>query len=235
MTTTPENPALKNLFLPAYSAPPGRDYDPRYGGVPAVPNPLFTAQQAIGGDLALMDDLKNLGRSSNKMLFGQYTSRMPGYSDIAAQSSKNISSLLKGAVPEDVLYLLQQQGAERGVGAGVGGSPFENSEYLRALGLTSLDLMGKGEDQFTGSMSRLKDIPFFNLTDMFVKPEDVQAAGTEAAKLATAPNPAAVANNELAKLKSGLGAGASGGNPAGNYAWDNSDAYWNTFRSGMRG
>lgn len=190
--------------LPAYPGLPGRDYSPAYGGVPAVSNPLATTKEAIEGNVALLPDLKQLGRGANAQLFGQYTSRMPGYSDIAAQSSENIGSLMKGEIPADVLYQIGQQSAERGVGQGVGGSQFANSEYLRALGLTSLDLQQQGEKDFSGAMGRLKDVPFFDATKMFVSPEGMWNAAQQANIMGVAPSPGAAAAAGLQNTAKGL-------------------------------
>lgn len=205
---TKVDPSLTNPFLPAYSAPGPANYDPATGGIPATPNPLYTAKKAILGDEALFPELKTLGRKANDMLLDQYTKRLPGYSEMATQSSANINNLLKGEVPADVLYQLGQQAAERGVSQGVPGSQFANSEYLRALGLTSLDLQKQGETEFTGAMGRIKDIPFFDISKYLVTPEAEQTAGEKAATLAGAPNPSAAAAAEKRNLTEGLNAGS---------------------------
>src|SRR3989304_5668190 len=109
--------------LPAYPAIPSGAYDGTVGGLPATPNPLATAAEAVKGATAAIPDLKELSRRMNTFGWNQYAGRMPGYKDMAAQSSTNIEAALRGEVPEDVLYQLQQQAAERGGGGGGGGSP----------------------------------------------------------------------------------------------------------------
>lgn len=53
----------------------------------------------------------------------------PGYEQLAAMA--------KGQVAPGTISLLQQQGAERGIGTGMPGSPASNAAYLRTLGQTS--------------------------------------------------------------------------------------------------
>jgi len=53
----------------------------------------------------------------------------------------NIAQETAGQVPEDVINLLKQQGAERNVSTGAG----SNAAYLRSLGLTSLGLKDSGQ------------------------------------------------------------------------------------------
>lgn len=213
-TTSTTNP-----FLPAYTATPGRDYNPAYGGVPATPNPLSTAQQAIIGDLALMPDIKGVGRGVNTGLFNQYTGRLPGYEDMTSQLTANNLDLLKGQVPDDVRYMLEQGAAERGAGRGMVGGDITNLDYLRGLGLTSLGLQEKGAAGFQNQASMLKDIPFFDFSKFLVSPEQEQAAAVSANTLAAAPNPAAADALKKQSLLTGLGAGTGTPGAPGTYAY----------------
>jgi len=51
----------------------------------------------------------------------------------------NLSSMLAGNLPPDVMNLIQQRGAEAGVASGLPGSGIMQNRTLRDLGLTSLD------------------------------------------------------------------------------------------------
>lgn len=164
-------------------------YDPRFGGIPGVPDPTLTAGAAIAGNLANFGDLARLTGQTNQLMFDQYTGRLPGYSDLASASSGNIGAQLRGELPQDVINLIGQQAAERGIGAGVSGSQFSNADYLRSLGLTSLSQKQAGEAAFTGAMGRLQGIPTFDPSSMFTKPEDIYGAQLQANVFRSAPIP----------------------------------------------
>lgn len=177
-------------------------YNPAFGGIPGVPDPISTTGTTIAGNLANFGDLEALTGKTNKLIFDQYAGRLPGYSDLASASSANILSNLRGELPQDVVNLLGQQAAERGVGSGVSGSQFSNADYLRSLGLTSLGLKEKGEAGLTGATDRLKGIPSFDPSTMFTKPEDVYGAYLQSNIFKAAPDPATAAANaeRMAKL-----------------------------------
>jgi hypothetical protein len=198
-----------NDYLLPGQTPPGSgvagstsNYDPRFGGIPGVPDPAVAAGGAIAGNLGNFDDLARLTGKTNALNFGEYTGRLPGYSDMSSVSSSNILSNLRGELPPDVVNLLGQKAAERGVGGGVSGSQFSNADYLRSLGLTSLDLKSKGEAGFTGAMDRLKAIPTFDPSSMFTTPKDVYEAGLQSSIFKSAPVPgqAAAYNQSQATL-----------------------------------
>lgn len=219
MATTLTDPSLTNPFLPAYSATPGANYNPAYGGTPATPNPLYTAQQALTGDQALLAQAKALGHDTNQALYQQYTRKLPGYEDMANQLSANNQSLLSGNVPDDVRYALEQGAAERGAGRGMVGGDITNLDYLRGLGLTSLDLQQKGAKGFEDQAAMLKDIPFFDFSKYYVTPEQEQAAATAADTNAAALNPAAADAAKKKELLQGLNTGAATPGAAGTPAW----------------
>lgn len=190
---------LSKFLLPGQTAPGTgvsggtTNYDPRFGGIPTVPDPAVAAGGAIAGNLGNFGDLAKLTGKTNALNFSEYTGRLPGYSDMSATSSGNIQAQLRGELPADVVNLIGQQAAERGVGGGVSGSQFSNADYLRSLGLTSLGQKEKGEASFTGAMDRLKGIPTFDPTSMFTKPEDVYGAGLQSSIFKSAPVPGAAA------------------------------------------
>lgn len=183
-------------------------FNPAYGGKPAVPDPAAVLSSVIGSNLGMMPDIKGLGRKASKYFWNQTVGRVPGYEDMAAQSAKNIGSLLRGEVPEDVLYQLGQGAAERGIARGGG---FSNADYIRSLGLTSLGLMGEGEKGLTGALQRAESIPLFDISKYMLNPQDVYQGQLLANVLASAPNPAAAA----AAARSAVSGGTPGGWPSG--------------------
>jgi hypothetical protein len=91
-------------------------------------------------------------------------SRIPGAAGLEGQSSANIASELSGSVPTDVLNMLGEQAAERGVSTGSINAPGANAAYLRALGLTSLDQQARGQQDLSAAYSRNPDAPLFDVS-----------------------------------------------------------------------
>lgn len=165
-----------------------------WGSVPNVPDPTATAGTAIGGDIANLPGLLGLAGQTNafntQQAIAPYIANLPGYQNMINQSSGNILAGLQGQVPQDVINLLQQQGAEGGVGGGFGpGSENTNSAYLRALGLTSLGQQQAAEQNLTGAIQRTPTAPLFNVASFMNTPADQQAAQMAANMYASAPNP----------------------------------------------
>lgn len=98
--------------------------------------------------------------------------RIPGAEDLENQSSKNIGSYLRGEVPEDVKYNLGRAAAERGVATGNVYGANSNAAYLRALGLESVGLMNKGQEQLTGAYARNPAAPLFDPSTLLITPLD---------------------------------------------------------------
>jgi hypothetical protein len=106
------------------------------------------------------------------------------------QATTNVGNELQGQVPDDVIRLLQQQGAERGVAGGQGpDSPNTNASYLQALGLTSLGMQDRGMQGFHQLYADTPIGPQFNPSSMMVTPEQQQAAQLAANQEAAAPDP----------------------------------------------
>lgn len=191
-------------------APP-RSYDPIFGGLPQVPAPGATAATAIGSNIGNLGSLYNLAGGINQFntaaLQGGLASGLPGYAGMLGQSSSNILSNLKGQLPPDVINLIAQQGAERGIATGSPGSPNADAAYLRALGLTSLDLQGRGESQLTSAIGRTPVAQPFNLASMLTSPEQQQEAAMAANLYGAAPVPSRAATAGIGAFESGLGAG----------------------------
>jgi hypothetical protein len=140
---------------------------------------------------------------------------LPNYDALTAQSSQNILSHLKGQVPNDVITQILQQAAERGILTGTTGSPNADTAMLRVLGLTSLDLMGRGEQELSGAVARTPVAKPFDVTSLMVSPEQYQEAQYQSNLMAAAPNPMMAANAAYGAASSGLkqGLGSVGSAP----------------------
>lgn len=158
-------------------------YTQQYGGVPSLPLYTTDTQQTIGTDI-----------------MPQLVANLPGYQPMVAQSSANIQANLQGQLSQDVINQIRQQAAERGIATGAPGSANASASYLRALGLTSLQLKQLGENQLTAAVQRTP----IQQTQLATQTTDLAAAR---AQYAAAPNPAAQAAASRAAAQSGIRAG----------------------------
>jgi hypothetical protein len=181
-----------------------------YGTVPTMPNPIFTAGQSISGNIGNLGGLYGLatgtGRASALGANQQLLTNLPGYAGLTTAASRNIASDLAGQVSPDVINLLQQTAAERGIGFG-SDSPNTNAAFLRALGLTSMGLQAQGQNELTGAIGRTPTGPAFNPNQFLVDPGTMQGAQYGANVLRSAPNPTDAANAAIAAASAGFGRG----------------------------
>jgi hypothetical protein len=211
---------------------------PAYGGIPAVPAPGATASTAIGANAGNLNSILNLGGRvndySNRAAIDQLRIGLPNYDSLVAESSSNILSELQGDVPQDVVNEILQAAAERGIFTGTVGSENSNAAMLRALGLTSLDLMQRGEQNLSAAIGRTPRGPIFDPSRMFITPGDQQDAEMAANLYASAPIPRAAGTRGYGAASSGLRAGLNSVGPT----WGNRTPYnsslgapsWEQFR-----
>jgi len=122
----------------------------------------------------------NAAANTNEFMTGQsvmpYNMNLPGYANMVGQRSENTLDMLKGQIPDDVISQISQQAAERGIAGGVPQSPNANAAYLRALGLTSLDLMGQGSQQLSQSIADTPVPELFNPASLWAPDYQQQTA-----------------------------------------------------------
>jgi hypothetical protein len=159
-----------------------------YGGSPSTFLPYGSAGEAQqfnlqgGANTSQISDLINsITRGAQGAAL---QARIPGEANLETQSSANIQSELEGQLPADVMRTLGQQAAERGVATGSPGSPNTNAAYLRALGLTSLDLTGMGQSQLTAAEGRNPAAPIFDPSSQLITPYQGATLGAEQTRLA---------------------------------------------------
>lgn len=203
-----------------------------WGGIPQVPNPGVTAGAAIGANTANLGPLLSLGGGINAWSQAQAQAQMrsglPLYDQMVSGSSRNILSQIQGQVPDDVIDQILRTAAERGIITGTTGSENANAAMLRALGLTSLDLMQRGEQALTAAVARTPRGQLFDPTGSgsFVTGDQMQEAQMAANIYRSAPVPSAAGTRALGAASSGLRAGmaAGGGVPSRNMlsgpSWD---------------
>lgn len=177
-------------------ASPG-GYDPRYGGIPQVPNPSATSAAAIAANLGNLNQLYSLFGGVNTFNANQAANQLklnlPNYEGLIGKRSGVIGEELAGQLPQDVLDLIIQQAAERGIATGSPISPNNNAAYLKALGLTSLGQISKGMSDLSGAIHDTPTAPLANPASMFITPDAIQQAQMAANLYASAPVPRAAA------------------------------------------
>ena len=150
-------------------------------------NPYGSASQAQAFNLAGGENLSALSDTINAITRNAQTqanqARIPGAANLEAQSSANIGSELEGQLPADVVRQLSQQAAERGVAIGSPASPNSRAALLRALGLTSLDLTGRGQAELSAAYGRNPAAPIFDPSTQLITPYQGAQLGAEQTRL----------------------------------------------------
>jgi hypothetical protein len=143
--------------------------------------------------------------------------QLPGYNASLGNIGANIESETSGVLPDDVKKQIAQAAAERAVATGTAGSENADAAYLRALGLTSLDLTGKGEAQFQSILPQLPGVGISQNPNFYVNPAQQYERDLQAEIFKAAPDPTAAAAAALGAVQSGYNAGrgsiSSGGFP----------------------
>jgi len=196
-----------------------------YGGLPQVPNPFATQGSAITGNAGNLQTLGPLSTSLNTLIANNaalpYQLNLPNYGANVGQSSSNITDLLRGQVPQDVVNQLERIGAERGIGVGPGG-PNANAAWLGALGQTSLGLQAQGEQELTAAIGRTPTGQQFNPASFLVSPQQAQEAQYLSNLLSAAPDPTQAANASLQNTLAGYGFGRQQGPTASGFNYPTS-------------
>ncbi len=134
-------------------------------------------KKAISGNVASLPAAEALTTSANTFSIDEInrmlSSTIPGYSGIASDVSKNISSWLKGVIPTDEADRIQNLTASRTMGRGTAGSGMANAELGRNYGLSTLDLVSKGitsAQSWISQMASIYEPAMMNVSSMFVTP-----------------------------------------------------------------
>lgn len=150
------------------TAPTGR-VPAAVGIAPQYPDP-FDLAKLIPGINTAMPGIQSVASGINSFQSGELLTQMkdlfPTLTASLKQAGENIYDKLRGMVPLDVQHELQGNTAARSLMQGVPGSPFAGNEFGQALGMTSLDLQGKGLQELEGLTGNVRQ----NLT---VNPYDI--------------------------------------------------------------
>jgi hypothetical protein len=138
------------------------------GGNPfATPAPQGLPGQTAATNFSAAPDLRSLSDLINSINRDAQTkaneARVPGSGAVEQQLLKNTGDLSRGQLPQDVINQIQQQSAERGVSTG-------NSDYLRSLGLTSLQAQQMAQQNLSAADARNPGAPIFDPTHLILTP-----------------------------------------------------------------
>lgn len=148
---------------------------------PEVPHfkPVNTTteqRRATAGNIANFADISQLAGMANLFNQQQLTSMLegaaPGYKEMLGSLRDRTNQFLSGEIPEDVMGNVERSAAHRALSGGYGGSGMARNLVARDLGLTSLDMIGKGLDAGTRwlATARAGTSPMFDTASMFVTP-----------------------------------------------------------------
>lgn len=115
-----------------------------------------TTQAGIGAVGGANELATKLNRSSSTDLQNILGTAIPGYAGLQATRAGQVGTMLKGELPSDVTDAVSRRAAAHSVAGGYGGSGMARNLEGRDLGLTSLDIIGKG---MTGMESILRSTP----------------------------------------------------------------------------
>jgi hypothetical protein len=169
-------------------------YNPAYGGIPQVPNPTATQTGALTGNIGNLANIYGITG-------GIDTSGINTLATATQGAVPGLTSRLHGELPPDVINLLEQQAAERGIGSGTG---FRGADYLKALGLTSLGVSTDAAKELETEIGRA---PLIDPNRLLVTPDQAQEAQMASNLYRAAPIPGASAAASLGNARSGLRAG----------------------------
>lgn len=215
-------------------------------------------QKGIGANVEAFPQIKALGDLYQSYLTDEMNTLLPGFSDILKSGATTTQEmlaaaepLLRGEIPQDVRDQVQRSSAYQSLSGGYAGSQMAHSLTARDLGLTSLDLMGRGASlagQGGNAAQRWAQLAKGEMLDpssMFVTPQQTAAFDLENRILEqqskqfqynvdAAPDPVAagISNTIMSLVGAYLGGGMGGGKggQAGVAQYDQS----NTFNMGAQ-
>jgi hypothetical protein len=128
----------------------------------------------------LVDQINKINQDAqNKANAG----RIPGGAGLELTSSGNISNALAGNLDPSVIQKLGQSSAERGIMTGSPSGPGTQAEYLKSLGLTTLDLQNQGQKWLTDALARNPAAPIYNAGNQVLTAEQLAQQQAEQQRL----------------------------------------------------
>ena len=151
----------------------------KYPKVPTAANvdPQQAQQSSISGNISALPGLEQLASGVDAFNLKQRRSELdtsiPGFENLLAQGSANMSDWLHGVISPDVAGATIRGSNAQAIAGGYGGSPAARNLQARDLGLTSLNLQQGAEAAlpgYMGSMSNLLMGHPFDVTSGMISP-----------------------------------------------------------------
>ncbi len=184
------NPNSQNLLTPVGQQPapwtlPG--YDPSVFKITAPEMPAWQNVTAPAVPQNNMDWVRATTEMINQInqqaQVNANAARIPGATGLEGQSSANIHNALAGQLPQDVINQIGTAAAERGVSAGSPWGANANADYLKAIGLNSLQLQNTGQDWLTSALGRNPSAPIFDPGRLVITPAQQAQFALEGANI----------------------------------------------------
>lgn len=119
-------------------------------------------RESLGASQGALPMAGELAGEENRLaledLQSLYETSIPGYGEMQRTRAGTTASLLRGELPSDVASQVYRGSTARALEGGYGGSPAWRNLVSRDLGLTSLNLINMGGQQF-GDMVRTTPMP----------------------------------------------------------------------------
>ncbi len=123
-----------------------------------------TASEVVGAGKSnlpgALDFTSGVNLGAQKDINDVLDKAIPGYSPMQATRAGQVASFIRGELPADVAKAVTRNSASRALEGGYGGTPAGRNLEARDLGLTSLDLIGKGMSGMS-DMVRSTPLPRF--------------------------------------------------------------------------
>jgi hypothetical protein len=151
---------------------------------PDVPDfkPINTTDEqrkAVQGNIANFGEISKLAGQANAFnqaeLDKMLEAAVPGYKSMVSGIGAQISKMVNGEIPADVSAQIGRNSAFKSLSGGFGGSGMARNLVARDLGMTSLDIIGKGIDAGSRWLATARQsavAPQFDVASMFVSPKD---------------------------------------------------------------
>lgn len=161
--------------------------DDFFGKAPAIPDApnldlggINSAFPDFLSQLQFLPQLQNFATQINTGANDSYQAQLeklfPSLKSLLGQQQANTGSFLRGEIPQDVQDAVSRSGAEQALNNGYGaGSGMGRNLVARDFGLTSLNLMDKGNSQLPGEISEVQALNPSNVSpaSMLFSPSQV--------------------------------------------------------------
>lgn len=150
---------IAGAFLSAGAADRRKKYIEKIAETPELDFAKVNNQVVAGSQAALPGAQKfvsKVNQGSMADINSVLESAIPGYSPMQRSRADTVASMLHGELPSDVVGKVYRHSAASALAGGYAGSPAGRNLTARDLGLTSLDLIGRG---MTGMESILRSTP----------------------------------------------------------------------------